>query len=413
MSQHSNTNTIVIVGAGQAGGQAARQLLAEGYAGRIVLAGAESYPPYERPPLSKAVLKDTTAESTLPILSADELADPRIEFCPATSVTEVDPRGAIARLSSGESIRFDACLIATGGNARALSIPGAELCCNLRTLDDSRELRARLTPGKRLVIIGGGVIGCEVAATAISLGCETTILEAGTRLMARILPPAGSDWLASRQIEVGVRIATGARVEKIQRQGDALRVEGVDDRGAPLKIEADIVLSSVGMVPNAGLVPASAQGTSGGILTDACGRVAELPGIFALGDVAESWNAIYGRTLRLETWRNADKQARAIARTICGNETPHVEIPWMWTDQLGHNIQVVGLWTEGAKVVCRGNMGEPGSAMFWIEDGVLRGGVLIDAGRERRFLEKLVETGARPSPEALADPSRPLKSLLA
>jgi len=407
------SNTIIIVGAGQAGGQAARQLLAEGYAGRILLAGAEAHPPYERPPLSKAVLKDAAAESALPILSAEELADPRIEFCPTTSVTAIDPQDAVARLSSGESIRFDACLIATGGDARPLPVPGAELCCNLRTLDDSRELRARLTPGKRLVIIGGGVIGCEVAATAISLGCETTILEAGSRLMARILPPAGSEWLASRQAEAGVRIIAGARIERILRHGESLRVEGLDGQGASLDLEADLVLSSVGMVPNAGLVPAAARGASGGILTDPCGRVADLPGIFALGDVAETWNAIYGRTLRLETWRNADKQARAIARTICGSDTPHVEIPWMWTDQLGHNIQVVGLWTEGADVVCRGPEGNPGSAIFWLEDGVLRGGVLIDAGRERRFLEKLVETGARPSPEALADPSRPLKSLLA
>lgn len=396
--------TILIIGAGQAGGQAARQLLAEGYQGRIIIAGAEAHAPYERPPLSKAVLKDPSAEAALPVATPEEWQDPRIDFRAADPVVALE--GTVARLASGGDVSFDACLIATGGDARALPLPGADLCRSLRTLDDARALRAELTPGRRLAIIGGGVIGCEVAATAAKLGCAVTLIEAGPRLMARILPPVLSDWLAARHRAAGVQVITDARPEAICQTDTGLAITG---QGAP--IMADLVLSAVGMAPNAGLVPAGCRGPSGGILTDALGRVPGLPGVYALGDVAESWNALYDRPLRLETWRNADRQARAVARTICGSDTPHTETPWMWTDQLDRNVQVVGLWQEGAQVICRGPVGEAGSAVFWLVDGVLRGGALIDAGRDRRFLEKLLETAATPAPGDLENPAIPLKSL--
>ncbi|MFT4151718.1 MAG: FAD-dependent oxidoreductase [Paracoccaceae bacterium] len=403
--------TVLIIGAGQAGGQAARQLLAEGFDGRIVVAGAEMHPPYERPPLSKAVLKDAAAESAIAIVSPEEWRDPRIDFRAGDPVVSLDAEGAQARLQSGAAVGFDVCLIATGGDARILPIPGAEFCRNLRTLDDSRALRAELTPGRRLVIIGGGVIGCEVAATAATLGCKVTIVEAGQRLMARILPPVVSDWLAEWHARAGVDIVTGARLHAIEQASGALVVTGENPDGTALRLDSDLVLSAIGMAPNAELVADERRGPTGGILTDACGRVIGSDRLFALGDVAESWSPLYGRHLRLETWRNADKQARAIARTLCGTETPHAETPWMWTDQLDRNIQVVGLWSEGAEVICRGPVGEPGSAVFWLQDGMLCGGALIDAGRDRRFLEKLVETAATPSAADLANPSLPLKNL--
>lgn len=409
-SSHS-PQTVLIVGAGQAGGQAARQLLAEGFKGRIVVAGGEPHAPYERPPLSKAVLKDEAEEARLTFVTPQEWGDPRIDFRPADPVVALDPEAATARLASGAEIAFKACLLATGGDARRLTVPGAELCRTLRTLEDSRALRQALGSARHIVVIGGGVIGLEVAATAADLGIRVSVIEAGPRIMARVLPPEASAWLEARHRAAGVEILTGARLNEIRRTPEGLAVSASDVSGAPLALAADIVLAAVGMMPNTGLLPAGHLGVAGGIRTDSFGRVEGLPRLFALGDVAESWNPTYGRHIRLETWRNADRQGRAVARTLCGAETEHVEIPWMWTDQLGLNIQVVGLWSEGAETVCRGVLGEPGSMAFWTEDGCLAGGVLINAGRERRFLEKLVERRA-PIPAAdLADPAVSLKSL--
>lgn len=406
----SADQTILIIGAGQAGGQLARQLLAGGHPGPVIIASAETHSPYERPPLSKAVLKGE-GEGALAILSAEEVTDPRLAFRGGDPVVALDATQKRARLTSGDEISYDACVFATGGDARPLTLPGGDLCQTLRTLDDSRRLRAQLTPDRRLVIIGGGVIGMEVAATAATLGCRVTVVEMGPRVMARILPPVLSDWLAGLHGQAGVEVLHGVRPASISKTPDGFEVDGTDADGAAFVLQADIVLSAIGIIPCAALLPQSFHGPSGGILTDACGRVPDLDGVFAAGDVAESWNPVYQRPLRLETWRNADRQARAIARTLCGTDTPHSETPWMWTDQLDRNIQVVGLWQEGAEVICRGQPGSPGSSVYWLRDGVLIGGALIDAGRERRFLEKLVETGARPDPRALADPAVPLKSL--
>lgn len=410
--RNSGLRTVLIAGGGQAGGQAARQLLANGFCGRIVIAGGEIHLPYERPPLSKAVLKDAAVEGEIALADEAEWSDPRIVFRGADPVVALDPEGGIARLASGEEIEFDACLIATGGTARTLNVPGSELCLTLRTLDHSRALRKSLTTARSLVVIGGGVIGMEVASTASSLGIETTVIEAGPRIMARILPPELSAWLETCHREAGVRLLTGARLDAILQGPDGLIVSGSDATGQALKIDADIVLAAVGMQPNAGLLDARHAGPTGGIRTDAFGRIEGFPSIFALGDVAESWNPVYGRHVRLETWRNADRQARAVARTLSGTETAHVEIPWMWTDQQGRNIQVVGLWSEGAQVVSRSTPGDPSSVTLWLEDGRVAGGVLVDAGRERRFLEKLVETRAVVAATDLADSARPLKSLI-
>ncbi|WP_323019437.1 NAD(P)/FAD-dependent oxidoreductase [Pararhodobacter sp.] len=399
---------VVIVGAGQAGGRCALALRSEGFSGRITLIGAESHPPYERPPLSKAVLKGAEGEAGL-FLDPDGCWQ-GIDLRTGETVVALDCAGRRVITAAGERIAYDHLVLATGGRPRDLPVPGGEHARTLRSLDDSRGLKARLTPGLRLAIIGGGVIGMEVAATATELGCAVTVIEAGARVMARILPPETSTWLAAKHAAAGVTILTGIAVQEIREETGELAIHLRDSVGKSHVVAADLVVSAIGILPASELVPAANRGASGGILTDSAGRVAGLVGVFAAGDVAESWNPHLGRQQRLETWRNADRQPRAIARSITGETTEHAELPWMWSDQLGHNIQVVGLWAEGARTVARG---EGGEVLFWLDDQeAVAGGVLLDRGRERRFLEKLVEGKVKADPAKLADSSVPLKSLV-
>lgn len=407
MTLPKDKRTVLIVGAGQAGGRAAQQLAAQGFAGRIILVGDEVHLPYERPPLSKAVLKGAAGEESLYLNPAPDWQKDGLEVVLGDAVVGIDHAARMATLASGRRLAYHSLILATGGAARPLPLPGGEFCVSLRTLDDSRKLREALERTRRIAVIGGGVIGMEVAATAAALGKSVCVIEAGAGVMARILPPPVSDWLAGLHRDAGVDLRIGAQVSGIRRDGAGYVVEGPG-----LSVPADIVLSAVGMVPNSGLVPDAARGRTGGILTDALGRVPGLDGVYACGDVAESWNALYGDHVRLETWRNADRQPRAIAQTICGQETAHVETPWMWTDQFERNIQVVGLWRPGAETVARGAVGSPGSSLYWLVGGVIAGGVLIDNGRDRRFLEKLVESRATPDPAKLADPAVPLKTLV-
>lgn len=403
---------LLVVGAGQAGGQLVRQLLAGAYGRPIVLAGDEPHLPYERPPLSKAVLKGEAGEDSLALCPPEEWEAADLVRISGDAVVALDLATRRARFASGRSLAFGPLVLATGGSARLPPIPGAEHCQVLRTLDDSRALRAGLATARSVVIVGGGVIGLEVAATAAALGKSVTVLEAGPRPMARVLPPEVSAWLAAAHAAAGTTILTGVQVGAVAPAADGgFTVQARDATGAPLVLSADLVLAATGMVPAAGLLPPEVRGPAGGVLADALSRVPGLTDVFAIGDVAETENALHGRPLRLETWRNADRQARALARTLCGTPTPHSETPWMWTDQLGHNIQTVGLWHPGARTIARGVTGSAGSIVFWLEDGIVTGGVLVDAGRDRRFLEKLVETRAAPDPAALADPAVPLRTL--
>lgn len=401
---------ILIIGAGQAGGQLTRSLLApeSGYEGSVALVGEEAHLPYERPPLSKAALKDAALESDAFTIPPEIFDDPRLVMTRGDRVTMLDPVTHRARLASGRVLTFGKAVLATGGHPAPLPLPGSELCHGLRTLDDARALRDRLAPGLRLVILGGGVIGMEVAATAREKGATVTVIEAGSRLMARCLPPAGSDWLEARHAEAGATILKRVRAERIEKTGSGVAVQLSDGN----VVQADLVLAATGIRPSATLAPADSIGASGGIRTDAFGAVPGHPDLYALGDVAECHNGHLGRSQRLETWRNADRHAKALARTLAGTPTPHVEIPWMWTDQLGHNVQVFGLWSPTATELIRGPVGEAGAAILWLEDGRLGGGMLIDNRRDRRPLEKLIEARPRLAPDLLADPAIPLKSLL-
>ncbi|WP_412506329.1 NAD(P)/FAD-dependent oxidoreductase [Roseovarius sp. SYSU LYC5161] len=397
---------ILIVGGGQAGARTLRALIDKGVTSPVILAGEEPHAPYDRPPLSKDLLKAFDPENADPLCPDEVLDAPNVALKLGDPVAAIDYDTRIATTVSGETIVFGALVLATGGRSRSLPIPGSDLCIGLRNMDDCARLSRAFDTAKQVTVIGGGVIGLEVAAAARERDIAVTVLEAGPRIMARILPPTASDWLARRHGANGTEIRTGISIQSVEPVGAGYLVH--TDQGV---LEADVVLAAVGMTPNTELAPQDAIGPTGGILTDASGRVPGHPDVYAAGDVAESFNAHFDAHVRLETWRNADRQPQSIAATIAGTPSEHTEVPWMWTDQLGHNVQVVGQWSEASEEVARGVPGEKGSSLFWTEGGVLTGGVLFDNGRDRRFLEALVQNKANVPHESLADPEVRLKKL--
>lgn len=396
---------VLVIGAGHAGGRVAHHLRGYGFAGGIVLVGEEAHPPYERPPLSKSLLAGASAPADTYLKSPADWASDGVTLRLADPVHLVDATAGSARLASGAEIAFDYLIVATGSSNRQLAI--APHLPSLRTIDDSLALRATMDGARSVAIIGGGVIGLEVAATASAAGLSVTVLEAGSRVMGRILSPPASEWLASEHCAAGVRIVTGSTVEAVEERAGrhVLTVDGKE-------IEADVVVAAIGSMPQVPDIAGAERGASGGLLTDARCRISGLgPACFSIGDAAESWSPLYSRHVRQETWRNAETQAKSVAATICGQDGPAPELPWMWTDQLGRNIQVLGLWEPGLEVIARGRLGERGSSEYWLKNGEVRGAVLYDNGRERRFIETMMRDRARPPAEALADASVRLRDL--
>ncbi|RAR57565.1 3-phenylpropionate/trans-cinnamate dioxygenase ferredoxin reductase subunit [Paraburkholderia unamae] len=449
-STHNAPAHVVVVGAGHAGGRVVQHLGALGFAGRITLVGDERHPPYERPALSKewltceqepwseAASAASTPASTLTLApgafwEASALRDARIDRLHDRAVA-LDAAQRVLTLASGAQLPFDRLVVATGGAPRDGAIPGARQpgVHLLRTIDDSVALRRALRESRGLAIIGAGVIGMEVASSARELGVPVTVLEAGPRVLARCLPPAMSEWLVHEHRARGVRVELGVAVEEIAAGDEAngagqpgryvvrCRKANVDadgdaaSAGAAFDVAADTILIAIGV----DCTPAFLDGTGfagrQGVDVDVTCRSPRAPWLYAVGDVAHVLGgASPSQGLRQETWRNAENQALAVAQSIVGEPRPYRETPWMWTDQLGYNIQVVGQPDPRDEVVMRGEPGAGPCAAFSVRDGRVVAGVLVNAGRERRFLEKLVESGAPVDLARLADARTPLRELAA
>ncbi|MGY2849064.1 phenylpropionate dioxygenase-like ring-hydroxylating dioxygenase large terminal subunit/NADPH-dependent 2,4-dienoyl-CoA reductase/sulfur reductase-like enzyme [Bradyrhizobium sp. USDA 4509] len=364
LASSMSSDPVVIVGAGQAAAAAIRSMRASGFEGAIELVGREERLPYERPPLSKDILLGKASIESCARLSDADVPSLGVKVHLGCSAVQVDPDDKIVSLSDGAKLRYSALLFATGGLPRQLpmakvDLPGVHY---LRTIEDAHAIRQSLANGKRLVIVGGGFIGLELASVAATLGLSTVVLEREAELMARVLPPSLGRTFRALAERHGVSVRRKVDVRDIRRDGARIVV---DTSGGIL--EADIVCIGVGLAPETEVAAAAGCDVDGGIVVDEEQKTS-VAGIWAAGDCALYHRPIRGRRCRLESWHNAEQQGAAAGRSIAGlPPSSDIQPPWFWTDQFGLNIQILGVSDSNDQVALTGNDGEPGAVYRTID----------------------------------------------
>jgi 3-phenylpropionate/trans-cinnamate dioxygenase ferredoxin reductase subunit len=402
----------VVVGAGQAGGRAALTLREEGFDGPVVLIGAESHAPYERPPLSKAFLTGDRAPEDFTFASAAMLAEAGIEFRAGLAADAIDRSARRVRLSDGSVLAYEKLLLATGRAPRRLPF-GDELAGRvhvLRDLADAERLRSALAPGSRLAVVGGGFIGLEVAASATALGVRVTVIEVAPQLLSRAVPASLAAHLLARHVDAGVTMLIGRHLRSLEPMPDGIALLLED--GTP--IEADLALVGIGAEPRVALAEQAGLAVDRGIIVDASLATSD-PHIFAAGDVCAFPDPEGPGLLRLEAWQNADCQGAQAARNMLGADETYRPLPWFWSDQYELTLQIAGFPDLAARTVER-NLGTQGRILFHLgAEGRILGvsGVGTAAlGRELRLGQMMVERHLTLDPAVLADPGTRLKTLV-
>nr|WP_294507763.1 FAD-dependent oxidoreductase [uncultured Rhodopila sp.] len=369
--------TILIAGAGHAGGCAAAMLRQLGWQDGITLIGDEPYVPYQRPPLSKAWLTGDESADSVVLRPAGFYAAAGIALRLGTHVTGIDRAARTVTLSDGDLLAYDTLILALGARPRRLPVPGAAL--ELRSIADADRLKAVIRPGGRLAIVGGGFIGLEVAASARALGADVTIIEREDRVLARVACPVMSDFFHTRHQARGVRIVSGAQVAALEGTGGDVSGVRLSDGQV---IGCDSVLAATGAVPNDETARAAGLSCDNGIIVDLAART-EDPAIFAIGDCTRRPLPLYGRMGRLESVPNALEQARQAAGLICGKPPPAPEVPWFWSDQYDLSLQIAGLPFDATEVVLRGDLEAGRFALFHLAaDGAVQAVEAVNAATE-------------------------------
>jgi 3-phenylpropionate/trans-cinnamate dioxygenase ferredoxin reductase subunit len=405
-------STFVIVGAGQAGGWAARTLRDEGFEGRIVLIGEEDYAPYERPPLSKALLLGEVEPESCALFADADYRERDIEFRLGRRVTCLLPAEHRIELDDGSDLDYHRLMLATGARPRPLPVPGADLAGihYLRTIPDALAIRGDVAAGKTALIVGGGWIGLEAAAGLRKLGMEVVVVEAADQLCGRVLTPEMGQWMLKFHTGHGVDVRLGTGVERFEGNG---RVERAI-LGDGSVVETPLAVIGIGVIPNTELAGDAGLELDNGIVVDDMGRTSDAD-IFAAGDVSNHPNALFGRRVRLESWENAQNQAIAAARAMLGKGEPYAEIPWFWSDQYDVNLQLIGLPDGWDETVTRGDPAaspEGPFCVFYLKGGRIDGGVAVNNGRDLRFAKRLMQAGKPVTAAELADTDIKMQALL-
>lgn len=409
--------TAVIVGAGHAAGELATSLRDNGWQGRILLIGEEPHLPYHRPPLSKAYLSGTATAESLLIKPHTTYEKANVEVISGVRVGKIDRQSATVYLADGRTVRYDRLILATGGRPRPLPIPHieqAERSGNfhyLRTLQDVDRIRQQFEPGMRLVIVGGGYIGLEVAAVAIKRGLKVTVLEALPRVLARVTAPELSAFYESRHREAGVDIRTSTQVEDVQLDPSGDAISAVMCVGGS-SVPADLVIVGIGLLPNVELAAEADLDVDNGILVDEYGQTGD-PSIYAAGDCTNHPNSLIGRRVRLESVPNALEQARCVASSICGKPKAYASIPWFWSDQYELKLKMVGLSQGYDQLAIRGSMENNSFSAFYLKDGQILAADTVNRPPDFMLAKRLITERIRVDASRLADDAFPLKDLLA
>ncbi|MGW5262517.1 NAD(P)/FAD-dependent oxidoreductase [Microbispora sp. NPDC004025] len=398
----------VIVGAGLAGAKAAEALREQGFDGRITLIGAEPHHPYERPPLSKGYLTGTTDRAGVFVHQDGWYADHDVELLLGVAATGLDRGAHRVGLADGGAIEYDKLLLATGARPRRPPIPGAQAphVRYLRRIEDCESLRDVLGSVSRLAVIGAGWIGLEVTAAARQAGVAVTVLEAARLPLLRVLGPEAAQVFAGLHRDHGVDLRLGVTVSEITPSGVRL--------GDGDEIAADAVLVGVGAEPEVRLALDAGLHVDDGVVVDAALRTGD-PDIVAAGDVANAYHPLLGRHVRVEHWANALKQPAVAAAAMLGRDAVYEDLPYFYTDQYDLGMEYVGHVEPGGydQVVFRGDVAARKFIAFWLNGGRVLAGMNVNVWDVVEPIKTLIRTGTPVTPQALADPDRPLETLAA
>ena len=401
---------IVIIGAGQAAAQAAISLRAGGFEGALTMIGAEPVLPYQRPPLSKTFLAGELAAERLSLRPEAFYTQKRIALHLGARVEAIDREGKEVLTSLGQHFPYDVAVIATGGQPRRLSLQGSNLegVCYLHDLDESRFLQDHFKRGTadgtvddgdtRLVIVGGGYIGLEAAATARKLGLDVVILEAAERILMRVAAPEISDFFTRLHQQHGVRVEVSAQPTAFIGEQKILAVRDEAHGDCP----ADIALVGVGLAPDVELAMAAQLKVDNGITVDEEMRTSD-PSIYAIGDCASALLPLYPEHIRLESVQNAIYQAKIAAASICGGQAPPVEAPWFWSDQYDTKLQIAGLARAYDQTVLRGRVEDHSFVLFYLSGDQLLAADCINRPQEFLLSRRVIAQKGKVSPARLAD----------
>ena len=397
---------IIIIGAGQAAGQAAASLRQEGYEGSISIFGEENQAPYQRPPLSKAYLSGELGMDRVLLRPKKFYSDKVISLHTGTRIEAVDPVGKTVTTADGETHAYHKLLIATGSRPRLLNIQGSNLngIHYLRTIDDVDGIRASMESAEKVCIVGGGYIGLEVAAVANTIGLDVTVLEMEERILKRVSTPEMSDFYHELHTSRGVDIRTKTIVSGFEGETNVTSVICGDK-----KIPAQLVIVGIGIIPNVELAQAAGLECDNGIVVDNHCRTADLD-IYAAGDCTNHPNPLLDRRLRLESVPNAMEQARVASTNMLGGDKAYATIPWFWSDQYELKLQMVGFSADGDSSVVRGEKSSNEFAVFYLKEGKV---IAVDAvNSPREFMVCKLLYGKTVNSEDLVNPEFELKSLL-
>jgi len=397
---------IVIVGGGQAAGQAVASLRQEGFEGDLIIIGDETHPPYQRPPLSKQYLLKEHGLERVYLRPEKFYADKGIALKLGVTVDAIDTAAQTVTTSEGETIAYEKLLIATGSRPRILNIEGSDLpgIHYLRTISDVDAIADEFAEGKKLVVVGGGYIGLEVASVAVKFGLDVSVLEMEDRILQRVTTPEMSAFYDQLHRGRGVKIYTNTLVSGFA--GNA-RVESV--LCAEQEFEADIVIVGIGIIPNTEIAEAAGIQCDNGIVVDDHCQTS-VQGVYAAGDCSNHPNPLLNRRLRLESVPNAMDQARTAAANMTGGDKTYAAVPWFWSDQYELKLQMVGFSSDGDTQVLRGDKETNQFAVFYLKDNAVVAVDAVNSPREFMICKQLY--GKQVDPAQLSDPDFDLKQLM-
>jgi 3-phenylpropionate/trans-cinnamate dioxygenase ferredoxin reductase component len=399
---------IVIIGAGMAGARGCINLRANGYEGAITLLGEEKLLPYDRPPLSKASIMEEGEPAPIWLMDETIASELKVDVRLNAHAEKINRADKTVTLSDGAKIPYDKLLIATGAKPRKLKLEGGEHALLLRNHEDTLELRKRFTPGKNIVVIGGGFIGLELASSAAKKGCNVTLVEMQPRILMRGVPEAIAKIIHAEHEKHGVTMLVNTGLSHLT--ANAVHLE--DDRVLP----ADTIIAGIGAAPDVKLAQDAGLIIENGIACDQHMRTSD-PDIFAAGDCASFIHSKLGnRRIRLEAWRSAQEQAATAAENMLGGSKDHTSVPWFWSDQYDLGLQIAGMADMGPVTVARQPNPQTLILFHLAEDGTLMGASGIGPGnaisRDIKFAEMMIAKGAKPPQDVLADATQSLKDLL-